>query len=138
MSTNNFKIDTSNYLGISHNAYKQRLLELALTQPEQYFELRETVLRNVKENAIKDLYNNFYSIMTEGNIAGGTTSAADGAAAETIFKPQYPQQKVTEFALGAAKTMDALCDECVEIILPLNYRDLAEQRLARKGEAKML
>ena len=137
MATNNFKIDTSNYLGISHNTYKQRLLELALTQPEQYFQLREIVLRNVKENAIKDLYNNFYSIMTEGKIFNGA-SAADGATAATTFVPNYPQQKVTEFALGAAKTMDALCDECVEIILPLNYRDLAEQRLARKGEAKML
>ena len=137
MATNNFKIDTSNYLGISHNTYKQRLLELALTQPEQYFQLREIVLRNVKENAIKDLYNNFYSIMTEGKISGGGSAAA-GAGAETKFVPNYPQQKVTEFALGAAKTMDALCDECVEIILPLNYRDLAEQRLARKGEAKML
>ena len=137
MATNNFKIDTSNYLGISHNTYKQRLLELALTRPEQYFELRETVLKNVKENAIKALYENFYSIMTVGNVAGGA-SAADGAAAQATFVPNYPQQKVTEFALGAAKTMDALCDECVEIILPLNYRDLAEQRLARKGEAKML
>ena len=75
--------------------------------------------------------------MTSGNTADGT-SAAHGAGAATTFVPNYPQQKVTEFALGAAKTMDALCDECVEIILPLNYRDLAEQRLARKGEANML
>jgi hypothetical protein len=75
--------------------------------------------------------------MTSGNTSDGG-SAADGAAAEATFVPNYPQQKVTEFALGAAKTMDALCDECVEIILPLNYRDLAEQRLARKGEANML
>ena len=137
MSTNNFKIDTSNYLGISHNTYKQKLLELSLTKPEQYFELRETVLKNVKENAIKQLYENFYSIMTDGNIFGAG-SAAEGTAAEAIFVPNYPQQKVTEFALGAAKTMDSLCDECVEIILPLNYRDLAEQRLARKGESNML
>ena len=137
MATNNFKIDTSNYLGISHNTYKQKLLELALTRPEQYFELREIVLKNVKENAIKQLYENFYSIMTSGDTSSGT-SAADGATAERIFVPSYPQQKVTEFALGAAKTIDGLCDECVEIILPLNYRDLAEQRLARKGESNML
>ena len=52
--------------------------------------------------------------------------------------PNYPKQKVTEFALGAAKTMDALCEECVQIIFPVNYEDLAAARLARKGEARMM
>ena len=39
----NFKIDTSNYLGIGHSTYKNKLLEIALTQPAQYFKIRENV-----------------------------------------------------------------------------------------------
>ena len=71
----------------------------------------------------------------------GTTNAATGdltVDAGVIFVPAYPNQKITEFALGAAKTLDAICDECIEIILPLNYRDLAESRLARKGESERI
>ena len=132
----NFKIDTSNYLGISHSTYKNRLLEIALTQPAQYFKIRENVLKNVKENAIKNMYDTFYNVMSSGKIGG--TNAATGdltVDANTIFVPAYPNQKITEFALGAAKTLDAICDECIEIILPINYKDLAESRLARKGES---
>jgi hypothetical protein len=33
--------------------------------------------------------------------------------------------------------MDALCEECVEILMPINYQDLAVARLSRKGEARM-
>ena len=79
--------------------------------------------------------------MSSGMI-GGTNAAivagnepVVGANITDVFKPNYPNQKITEFALGAAKTLDAICDECIEIIMPLNYRDLAESRLARKGES---
>ena len=139
----NFKIDTTNYLGIGHSTFKNKLLEIALTQPAQYFKIRENVLKNVKEKAISNMYETFYSVMTEGKI-GGVNAAYDGGNliagldVNTMFVPNYPNQKVTEFALGAAKTLDSICDECIEIIMLLNYKDLAEARLARKGEANRM
>ena len=145
----NFKIDTTNYLGIGHSTFKNKLLEIALTQPAQYFKIRENVLKNVKEKAISNMYETFYNVMTDGTIKtpGGVVANAAydaenpvGGTIDTnkVFVPQYPNQKVTEFALGAAKTLDSICDECIEIIMPLNYKDLAEARLARKGEADRL
>ena len=142
-----FRLNTSNYLGLNHNTFKNKLLEIALTQPAQYFKIRENVLKNVKEKAISNMYDTFYNVMTKGTVEGptGTQNAANdalnpiaGITVETMFVPNYPNQKVTEFALGAAKTLDSICDECIEIIMPLNYKDLAEARLARKGEADRL
>ena len=138
----NFKINTGNYLGIDHATYKNKLLEIALVQPAKYFAIRENVLRNVKTNAISKMYDTFYKVMSEETLEDGTNAAApvdlaDGVAIGLVFKPSYPNQSITEFALGAAKTLDKICDECIEIIIPMNYRDLAESR-ARKGEAERI
>ena len=138
------KIDTSNYLGVSYSTYKNKLLEIALTQPSEYFKIRANVLKNVKENAISKMYETFFEVMSSGRLTAGGVNAATVTGNEpaatlgdinVLFRPNYPNQKITEFALGAAKTLDAICDECIEIIMPLNYRDLAESRLARKGES---
>ena len=147
MTEQSFKINTTNYLGIGHSTFKNKLLEIALTQPAQYFKIRENVLKNVKERAISNMYDTFYSVMTEGtvkkegvsgNAAYDSENLVGGLDVTKVFVPNYPNQKVTEFALGAAKTLDAICDECIEIIMPLDYKDLAEARLARKGEADRL
>ena len=91
------------------------------------------------------MYECFYGVMTTGLLKSGKNAAVDtenpvggGLTVEKLFVPNYPNQLVTEFALGAAKTLDSICDECIEIIMPMNYKDLAEARLARKGEANRL
>jgi hypothetical protein len=47
MSTDpmNFRLDPSDYLGHEHEQFKQTLMELALSEPKKYFELRKDVLR---------------------------------------------------------------------------------------------
>ena len=77
-------------------------------------------------------------LLEDNSNAAAPVVLADSVAIETVFKPAYPNQSITEFALGAAKTLDKICDECIEIIIPMNYRDLAESRLARKGEAERI
>ena len=130
----NFKIDTSDYLGISHTTFKNKLMEIALTKPSEYFQLREKVLERVKTNAIANLYNTIYLVLTEGKLNDGNLAAA-GATQSAIFVPNYPKQKVTEIALSAAKTMDEIIDGIIEIILPIDYNDIAKQRISRKADA---
>ena len=144
----NFKVDTSNFLGLSNARYKNDLLKLALTKPEDYFKLRATVLEAITENQVKTMFNTFYFVMTTGFV--GTTDAgtggsnagggikgggADGSA--DVFVPNMAYQEVSDFALDASKTIQSICEDCVEKLLPLNYRDLAESRMARKGDAKL-
>ena len=49
-----------------------------------------------------------------------------------VNKPNIPRQKVNEFALKAAKTLDAISEEAVEMILPADYRTIAENRQVQK------
>ena len=132
----NFKLDTTNYLGIEHTTFKNDLMQLALTDPAKYFELRKEVLESVKTKAISNLYDTIYSVLTEGDVSTGGSSAAGNAAAAALFKPKYPKQKVTEIALSAAQTMDGIIDKVIEIVLPIDFNELAKQRLARKGESR--
>ena len=133
MAEQSYRINTANYLGIQHSTFKNKLMELALTKPSDYFDLREKVLEKVKTDAIADLYNTIFNTMTDGkDLKGGSIAA--GATAEAILKPSYPHQEVTEIALAAAKTMDKIIDDVIEIILPIDYTELAKQRIARKSE----
>ena len=139
-----FKIDTTNYLGLDHNTYKNKLLQISLTNASEYFKMRENVIRNVKNDAIKKMYEVFYKVMSDGKLISGKNAAsrADNEPnvgdIDKVFKPAYPSQKITEFALGASKTLDAICEECIELIFPDDYRKIAESRLMRKGEADRL
>ena len=74
------------------------------------------------------------SIKDDGS---GDNCGGDIGRLDDLFAPNMAYQDVSEFALAASKTLQAICEECVEKLLPINYKNLAEQRLARKGEAKL-
>ena len=62
----NFKIDPSDYLGIAHEEFKTNMLQLALTEPTKYFELRKKVLATVKKEAVQGQYEVYYNLLTIG------------------------------------------------------------------------
>ena len=43
-----FKIDPSDYLSIDYETFRDDMLELALTKPAEYFQLRKAVLKAVR------------------------------------------------------------------------------------------
>ena len=129
----NFRIDPADYLGIEYEKFKTEMLELAISKPDKYFQLRKLVLEGVKTAAVKKQYAVYYFLLTQGRKAqdNGTegdfylnTQDPDFAK----FRPNVPKQKVNEFALKAAKTIDAISEEAVEMILPMNYKKISEDR----------
>jgi hypothetical protein len=139
MTDNNFRVSTSNYLGSDFEGYCDDVYALALSKPEQYFAIRKQVLKEVKMGAVRNLYSTFYNVLSKGE---GTDEAGNpkgmSAPAGVFFRespPSYPNQKINEFALSAAKTLSKIVDECVEILLPLDYKDIAKTRLADKSRA---
>ena len=131
----NFKIDTSDYLGMNHEAYKTKLFQLALTKPDDYFELRAEVLTKVKQNAVALQYNVYYYLLSDGN--DSNNSPIVQAKFRTIFKPCVPLQETNEFAMKASKTIDAICEEAVEMLIPMDYKEIAEKRLKKRTEANL-
>ncbi len=142
----NFKINPADYLGSDYEAFKTDMLELAISSPKDYFALRKIVLKRVKTQAVQDQYNIYYSLLTAGVAyneikEGGTATVAAGKNISGLdggnFIPKMPKQLVNEFALKAAKTIEATADEAVEMLLPMNYRKIAEGREISKTASNL-
>ena len=43
--------------------------------------------------------------------------------------PHYPQQKASQFASGASKTIDKILNSAVDRMLPANHLDVAKLKL---------
>ena len=46
-------------------------------------------------------------------------------------------QDCNKFALAAAKTIDKISEDAVEMIIPLNYKDIAEARVKKQTEGNL-
>jgi hypothetical protein len=106
-------VDPLNYLGHSHDAYLAKMYTLALSKPTEYLHLRETVKEKVKRAAVTAIYSEYYSILTKGKLANGTSIYGS-----VQYEPNYPQQKVNDFCIGAADTLNAILDDLCEIVIP--------------------
>jgi hypothetical protein len=150
MADFNFKLNPSDYLGIDNESFKTNMLQLALTKPTQYFELRKAVLENVKRAAVQKQYAIYYWLLTTGNAArnNGTDSGRSviespaahdfvDDATKDLFVPNLPKQKVNEFALKAAKTIDAIAEEAIEMILPMDYKKISDDRVMQHTAANL-
>ena len=141
MSTNTFNIDTGDYLGIKYESFKDEMLALALAEPSEYFKLRKAVLQKVKQQAVEDQFKIYYNLLTTGTDKAGGQILTGGAGirGDTAdkFVPNYPKQLTSQFALGAAKTIDKIAEEAVEILLPKDYKSISQDRFSKIAEGRM-
>ena len=138
--TTEFKIDPADYLGIEHEGFKQNMLELALSKPSEYFELRRIVLDHTKKETVKNIYTTYYNLLTLGKKNDGSDivpSTGGTKMYDNKFKPHIPKQKVNEFSLMASKTIDRIAEDALEMILPQDYRKIAESRTTQKTSGEI-
>ena len=139
--TNDFKIDTGDYLGIKYESFKDEMLALALAEPSEYFKLRKAVLQTVKQQAVEDQFKIYYNLLTAGKDKAGGDILREGAGVREDtarkFAPNYPKQLTSQFALGAAKTIDKIAEEAVEILLPKDYKSISQDRFSKMVEGRM-
>ncbi len=145
MSDFNFKIDPSNYGGIDHEAYRSDMLQLALSQPTVYTQLRKDVLQAVKKEAVNSQYAIYFYLLTLGckptpdgkrpgvSILNKTPSIGQ----ESLFRPNVPYQIVNEFSLKASKTIDRIAEEAIEMILPADWKEIADNRTFTKTKSTL-
>ena len=133
----NFKLNPNEYLGTAYEQFKTRLLQVALAEPTRFSSIRRAVLQNVKNAAVQAQYDIYYYLLTigarqddYGRPGSITRSFNTGNPNEIIpaFQPNIPKQKVNEFALKAAKTIDAIAEEAIEMILPMDYKKISDNR----------
>lgn len=121
-----FEINTSDYLGLNYQSYTDELYALAISKPSEYWQIRKKVLESVKRDTIADLYKTFSLLLSQGK-------AKDGSDLGLPSAPNYPQQLISDEALSACKTMDSILNHIVSIILPADFKTLAQDNLIRKA-----
>ena len=135
MTDANFHINTSQYLGQKYSSYKDDLYGVALSRPTEYFAYRKAINKYIKEEATKNLYDTIFFALKDGKKhRDGVSSTFIHAAYDE--SPNVPEQTITEIALAAAKTIDKILSEVVEIIAPLDYRTIANKRLEAVGNVQ--
>ena len=130
----NFKVDTSDYLGFKYEQYRDDLYALALAKPSEYFKLRKVVIDKVKTQAIGNIYKSFYNILSQGTDAGDQPIIIID---EKPVAPSFPAQEVSKMALKAARTLDDILNEVINVILPSDFKQLANSRAVQKSEQKI-
>ena len=131
----NFRVNVKDFLGIENTKYREKMMQVALTKPADFYALREKVRASVIEKAIGDFYDTLYYVMTQGKLTNGGISAAQGAEKSIDFTPNIPKQKVNDFALSAVKTMESIVEDAVDMMLPPDFLDIAKSRTVSKSSA---
>jgi len=130
--SSSFKVDPNNFLGHNYQDFLSKMYALALSNPTEYFKLRRTIIDKVKRDSITLLYDQFYEVLTAGTISKGTilfTGKAKG------FTPKYPEQKVNDFCLSAAATLDEILNDLCNIIIPDKMNEIMGDKI---GATKVL
>ena len=132
---NQFKLDTNDVLGLNYQKYCEKIKSLALSKPSEYFDLRQEVLEKVKADAVGNLYNTLFAVLSEGKDLAGNPI---GKLGTEKFVPCYPSQKINDFALGAATDMAEWINDAIDIILPDDFEKIAMGKLRLKGKGSSI
>ena len=119
----NFQVNTSDYLGFEYEEYLNKLMALAMSRPAEYYDIRSQTLAALKKTVVENIYTEYYKLLT--------TQALPGSNPPLI--PHYPQQKASQFALAASKTINEILGSALDIILPANHLDVAKLKLTERG-----
>jgi hypothetical protein len=119
----NFEVNTSDYLGFEYEEYLNKLMALAMSRPAEYYDIRSKTLAALKKVVVENIYTEYYKLLTSQPLTGSNPA----------LTPNYPQQKASQFALAASKTINEILNSALDIILPANHLDVAKLKLTERG-----
>ena len=128
----NLFLDVGNYLNLDHQAYVDRVNGVALSNPSSYFTYREQVSKQIKSDAIADLYSTLYHALRHGKRKNGSTPLVGTMIAGS---PDLSDATINEIAISLAKTLNSELDKVVAILCPVSSSGAAEGRLKAQGNA---
>jgi hypothetical protein len=101
------------------------------------------VLEKVKEAAVNSQYKIYYYLLTTGmnetndlHILVDTISDKSNGLS-SMFVPRVPANVVNEFAMKASATIDKIAEEAIEMIMPDDWKDVADKRLYTKTKSNI-
>ena len=88
MSTDRFFIETDDFLGYKFEEFKNQQYADALSTPSEYFKLRKEVLKQVKNDAVSDMYLTFFNLLSKGISKDGSQIGTT----KVLDPPCYPRK----------------------------------------------
>jgi hypothetical protein len=123
-----FFININNEIGLNYKRVRGALLALSLSKPSNYYDLRTKIVDKITETSVREIYYRFFNILRNGVIDRDQISYTTLDGRPTAFVPQLPEHLINEFATKCARTIEEMCEECVNLILPEDYLQLSQQR----------
>ena len=68
------------------------------------------------------------TVLTKGTISKGTVLFTGNAVG---FEPKYPEQKVNDFCLSAAATLDEILNDLCNIIIPDKMNEIMGDKIGK-------
>ena len=136
MSQNqNFKLNTSNYIGFEYKKYLNEMKSKALTQPTEYAKLRNNAIEQLSDLMSKQWYDLTYEILTEGGAKVGTIDIDLKLPKDDegkVIRPSYPAQELAKLALSHTETIVDMMDEIVDLLVPEKFLGTALSQIEAK------
>ena len=123
-----FFIDINNEIGLNYKRVRGALLALSLSKPSNYYDLRTKIVDKITETSVREIYLNFFNILRNGIVGGDQVTYDDLNGRPKAFVPQLPEHLINEFATKCARTIEEMCEECINLILPEDYLQLSQNR----------
>ena len=138
----NFRVNTSDYLGYQYKQYCDSLRGLSLSQPRELVAIRKGVTARLRDELVRSWFDVIYSVLSEGRLGANgqlldiAFAAQPGDGMEGILgPPHYPQQKCSQVAMSAAETLESVLDHVIDILLSVDYEKLAVSRQKERARA---
>ncbi len=100
--------------------------------------MRSVIIDKVKKENMEMMYTLFYNLLTTGTQNDGRTSLVAGRDSEAdwvkLFVPNMKKQQVSQTALGAVKTMNALIDKVMDDLIPKNFLNISHNVTKKNTE----
>lgn len=132
-------------LGVANQRFAQKLLQIVITQPDHYYELRDQVVQQLVLTEAQRIYGTLIGFLYNGEMphpAAGdlqylTMPMEVGdtiAARRNRIRPLIPLAKCKPLALATVKQITELLQSVISEVLPESHLSLANATKVRRQE----
>ena len=133
-----FYINIENELGLSYKKQRAALLAVALSKPANYYNLRAKLIDKITTNQVKDMYEKFWNLLKNGVVDNAAVEYLNENNEKNYLKCDLPEHLINKFSSRVAATLEEICEEAVNLILPEDFLKMAQEKqkniLGARGE----
>ena len=111
------------YLGVSYELYCNEIYSLSISQPTEYYKMRNELLTELNKKLLTDTHNTIFDILRYGRIDGKLM---------TKHTPNYPVEICNKISMDIAKAYQNEVKKIIKILLPPDNESLAKSSMSTK------